>query len=121
MSLKQSTRTTPCDLCLESNFEVVANYDRKRRPMPTVICRNCGLVSHEHLPTESELDLYYSVQYRTDYHGEFVPSPHRAVRAWEVGQSLLHSLQRHIRPGDHVFEIGAGNWLYSEVVRKRRV
>ena len=108
MSLKKSARSTPCDLCQESDFEVVAKLDRKRRPMPTVICRNCGLVSHEKLPTDAELDLYYSVQYRSDYHGEFVPSPHRVVRAWEVGQSLLQSLQRHMRPDDHVFEVGAG-------------
>lgn len=108
MSLKKSTRKTPCDLCQETDFEIVALRDRKRRPMPTVICRKCGLISHENVPTDNELDMYYSVQYRNDYHGEFIPSPHRVVRAWEVGQSLLAQLQRHIRPGGHVFEVGAG-------------
>ncbi|MCA9216564.1 MAG: class I SAM-dependent methyltransferase [Planctomycetales bacterium] len=93
---------------METEFEVVAKYDRKRNLMPTVVCCNCGLVSHEHLPTEEELDKYYSIQYRSDYHGEFVPSPHRVVRAWEVGQCLLQMLQRHLKPNAAVFEVGAG-------------
>jgi hypothetical protein len=66
------------------------------------------LISHETLPSDAELDAYYARQYRSDYHGEFHPSPHRVLRAWSVGRSILQRLRPFLREGDRVLEIGAG-------------
>lgn len=103
-----SSRHTPCDLCSKASFEVVDRHDRRGQPLATVVCRHCGLVSHERVPTEEELNEYYATHYRQDYHGEITPSAHRVLRAWEGGQRLLHLLRPYVRPNSHVCEIGAG-------------
>lgn len=101
-------RQQPCDLCGDSRFEVVANTDRRGDYLTTIVCRQCGLVSHGRIPTDNALALYYTKNYRRDYHGEITPSPHRVIRAWKNGQRLRQLLERHLRPGDRVFEVGAG-------------
>lgn len=107
-SLTDSLRDEPCDLCQASQFQIVSRVDRRKKLLNTVICRQCGLVSHEQIPSESELEHYYAEEYRSDYHGEYSPSPHRVLRAHRVGQQLLEDLADELRPDDHVIEIGAG-------------
>ena len=108
LQLAKSARTTPCDLCCSTQFEVVSQSDRRRQALATVICKHCGLVSHEQIPSEVELENYYANEYRNDYHGEFSPSAHRVVRARQVGSALLNDLITDLKPDDHIFEIGAG-------------
>ena len=106
--LAKSVRTTPCDLCNSDQFEIVGRRDRRGQPLTTVICSTCGLVSHEKIPSDEELENYYAREYRQDYHGEYTPSPHRVMRAVQVGKLLLSDLQSDLKPDDRVFEIGAG-------------
>ncbi len=106
--LERSARQQPCDLCDGTEFDVIDRYDRRQQPLKTVICRQCGLVSHEQIPDDQALDRYYQVEYRQDYHGEVTPAPHRVVRAWEGGQWLYKKLKPYVPAGGRVFEIGAG-------------
>lgn len=101
-------RDTACDLCGRHEVETVSNRDRRGNPLASVVCRHCGLVSHEPIPTDDELDEYYRRDYRRDYHGELTPSPHRVIRAWRNGGRLLARLGRFVEPGSDVFEVGAG-------------
>lgn len=97
-----------CDLCHGTTFQVICRRDRKGQPWNTVACRGCGLVGHESLPTEEELAAYYADSYRWDYHRETVPSPRRIWRAWLKGERVLRTLRPFLRPGQSIFEIGAG-------------
>lgn len=106
VSVAQST--TACRLCGEDRFEPVGELDRRGRPLPTVVCRGCGLVSHATIPTDDELARYYAREYRQDYHGEFEPSARRVLREWERGQALFETLRPRFAPGDRVFEVGSG-------------
>jgi 2-polyprenyl-3-methyl-5-hydroxy-6-metoxy-1,4-benzoquinol methylase len=103
-----SSRNFPCDLCGSREFETVATADRDNQPLTTVVCRRCGLVSHEEIPSEEDLAEFYGRRYRQAYHGEVKPSAKRVVRAWETGEALLRRLARFVKPGANVFEIGAG-------------
>jgi SAM-dependent methyltransferase len=95
-------------LCGGNHFEVVGKTDRRGDFLTTIVCRQCGLVSHGRIPTDNPLALYYSKSYRRDYHGEITPSPHRVIRAWKNGQRLRQLLEPYLRPGNRVFEVGAG-------------
>lgn len=97
-----------CDLCDGTDFENIADRDRRGRPLPTCLCLRCGLVCHARIPTDTELDRYYAHEYRRDYHGEFTPSDRRVWRAWRNGQRLLAQLSPWIERGEQVCEIGAG-------------
>ena len=106
--LPRSVRTTACDMCEGTSFGLLSRVDRRGEPLNTVICRKCGLISHEAVPSDAELQAYYESQYRSDYHGEFEPSAHRVLRAWDGGAWLLKRLLPFVPRHGHVFEIGAG-------------
>jgi SAM-dependent methyltransferase len=97
-----------CDLCGGLEYEGICQRDRRGKPWNTVACRRCGLVGHEIIPTEEELEDFYARQYRKDYHGETTPSDRRVVRAWHKGARVVKQMMPTMRPGDRVFEIGAG-------------
>jgi SAM-dependent methyltransferase len=103
-----SLRQDPCDLCEQRDFDTVSQADRRGNPLVTVVCRACGLISHEKVPSDQELADYYRENYRSDYHGEYTPSPYRVVREWNRGRELLHLLNPFLRDGETVFEIGSG-------------
>lgn len=98
----------PCDLCGRSDFQLLADRDRRGAELETVICRSCGLVAHARIPSERELSDYYRRQYRLDYNGEYIPSPHRVVREWNRGRQLLRLLTPFLDRDDRVLEIGCG-------------
>ena len=101
-------RHDPCDLCGENAFQVIAQSDRRGKPLDTVICRYCGLVSHARVPSADELSAYYHDAYRTEYQGEFCPSGYRVVREWNRGKDLVRRLRQHLSQDDRIFEVGSG-------------
>ena len=101
-------RDAPCDLCGRQDFHRIAERDRRGHPLPTDICRTCGLVSHSVIPTDEELARYYVHRYRQSYHGEYFPAPHRIVREWNRAQKRLRLLRPFLHRSDRVIEIGCG-------------
>lgn len=108
IAIENSPRTQPCDFCDGADFELVSRFDRRSQPLRTVVCRDCGLVSHETIPSDAEVEAYYAHEYRNDYHGELTPSAHRVIRAWEGARWLLNLVRPYVLEGSEVFEIGAG-------------
>jgi 2-polyprenyl-3-methyl-5-hydroxy-6-metoxy-1,4-benzoquinol methylase len=97
-----------CDLCGGTQFEPVSERDRHGGDLATVICTRCGLVGHLHIPGDEQLADFYGKQYRLEYNGEHTPSPRRVMRAWRNSQIICRRLAPLLRPGDRVFEVGAG-------------
>jgi SAM-dependent methyltransferase len=97
-----------CDLCGGTSFELLAERDRLNQPLATVVCRECGLVSHAEIPSRDDLLRYYETKYRHDYHGEYTPAPFRVVREWKRGRILVDWLGPHIPASANVFEVGCG-------------
>ncbi|MFK7818053.1 MAG: methyltransferase domain-containing protein [Planctomycetaceae bacterium] len=97
-----------CCLCHGIDFEIVDTRDRKGDSLVTVMCRDCGLISHRDIPSDEELANFYESEYRLRYHGERAPSNRRVMRAWRNGQRILNQLSPHLFPDSNVLEIGAG-------------
>jgi SAM-dependent methyltransferase len=95
-------------LCGAGQFEVLSRLDRRLQPLVTEVCRRCGLVSHQEIPTEEALAEFYATDYRREYHGEITPSPRRVMRAWRNGQRILHRALPFLSPRSRVLEVGAG-------------
>lgn len=105
---KESPRQEPCNLCGGDDFRQLSSRDRKSQELITVACCQCGLVSHEQIPTDQELTDYYRHQYRHEYHQEYSPSAYRVVREWRRGGELVKMVQPFLAPTDRVLEIGSG-------------
>ena len=97
-----------CDLCGGADFRIISRADRRGKPLDTCVCTKCGLVVHARIPTDLELADFYASHYRQDYHGETTPSARRVVRAWRNGERIYQQLANYVKPGDRVFEVGAG-------------
>jgi len=51
---------SPCDLCGHDNFEIIGRMERHGAPLDTAVCTHCGLVRHAVVPSEEELNHFYS-------------------------------------------------------------
>jgi SAM-dependent methyltransferase len=111
--------TKKCDLCAASDFEIVAQQDRRGQPLATVVCKSCGLVMHEHVPGDEELAEFYASDYRRQYNGETTPSSGRLVRAWNNALRIYRQLEKFVQRGDQVFEVGAGIGCNVKVFEQR--
>ena len=103
-----SNRSKECSLCDHSEFSLVSSLDRKKIKLETVVCKQCGLVSHAQIPTDDELLAYYQEDYRSEYNGEATPSAYRVLREWDRGQDLLNQLGRFLDEPSDVLEVGSG-------------
>ncbi len=108
MTSPATSLRVPCDLCGSRARAALSRKDRRGRPLRTVVCRECGLVRHWHVPTERQLSEFYARQYRQDYHGEETPSDRRVMRAWKNGERIYRLLAPHLAAGARVMEVGAG-------------
>jgi len=108
----------PCDLCQQSSFEQIADHDRHNQSLSTVICNNCGLVRHADLPTEKDLNQFYSGSYREEYNGEKTPGPRRVMRAWRNGERICQQISSALPAGARVLEVGAGIGCTVKVFEK---
>ncbi len=53
----------PCPLCGNNDAVLVSRFDRWFNPLVNVMCRRCGLVFLDPMPTDQELDQYYRDQF----------------------------------------------------------
>lgn len=97
-----------CCLCAGGEFEIINTRDRRGGALVTVMCRECGLISHRDIPSDEELERFYRSEYRLEYHGERLPAARRVMRAWKNGRRILKQLRSHVRDEDRILEVGAG-------------
>jgi 2-polyprenyl-3-methyl-5-hydroxy-6-metoxy-1,4-benzoquinol methylase len=76
------------------------------------ICRRCGLVQHDCLPSAEQLRIYYSHHYRKDYKGVYEPQLKYVFRAGKAAKDRLEFLRSSgilsCRTGATLLDIGAG-------------
>lgn len=99
---------TPCDLCECVKYSVIAKKDRHGQPLSTVVCETCGLVRHARIPSEEELQQFYSTNYRETYNGERTPGNRRIMRAWNNGLRIAAQISPLLKKHGRVLEVGAG-------------
>ncbi|MCE2892238.1 MAG: class I SAM-dependent methyltransferase, partial [Hyphomonadaceae bacterium] len=104
----------PCIVCGRAERTVVGTVGRGLKPLTTVLCDGCGLVSHDPLPTRAELDVFYASDYRKNYKGVLKPKAKHSLRAQRSAALRAVRLKGLIQPGSRVLDIGAssGEFVY---------
>lgn len=103
-----------CPVCESPEAAPVSRLDRRFKRLPTVMCRHCGLLFTNPMPTELELAAYYAKFYRLDYQLVTRPSEHhRRKRLKEARRRAAH-LSVHLAPGSRILDFGCGSGEFVE-------
>jgi 2-polyprenyl-3-methyl-5-hydroxy-6-metoxy-1,4-benzoquinol methylase len=108
-----------CNLCGSSGKAVIGTRDRFLNPLTNVICTHCGLIRVDPMPTDAELDRYYTDHYRLHYQNTLEPTPKTIERGKRGAEARLDMLAKFLKPGARILDIGAGGGEFLAEAKKR--
>lgn len=107
----------PCDLCGGRDVVELAASDRSGQPLRTVICRKCGLVYTDPIPSEETLKRFYSQDYRMRYKGRSAPSLKHVYRAGRLAVQRIEGLKELLEPDSVIIDVGSGGGEFVYLLR----
>jgi 2-polyprenyl-3-methyl-5-hydroxy-6-metoxy-1,4-benzoquinol methylase len=109
----------PCRLCGGNDTVVVSRFDRWLNPLVNVMCRGCGLVFLDPMPTDEEINTFYKDQFWLRSQGSDEPTEKTILRASRDGESRLSLLSPLLKPGMRILDVGAGGGEFLVAARRR--
>jgi ubiquinone/menaquinone biosynthesis C-methylase UbiE len=101
--------TAPCQLCRAvASFEV-SKIDRHGKPLRTVLCQGCGVITNDPIPDDAELVAFYSTEYRTSYKGAAVPRMRQMFRNFGRLDHHIQANREFYRHRPNILDLGAGS------------
>lgn len=100
-----------CPICANNEFTKISERDRYGFPIPTVVCKSCGLVQLNPLPRCEDYVDFYSNHYRRLYIADLVGSPEFFFREEiDRGKKILRYIIKQTKLGSDalILEIGCG-------------
>ncbi len=117
-----SEHTTPslfrCDLCDGRNSVTLAMRDRQRQPLHTVICENCGLVSHARIPPEHWFRKSYDATSFDTVHWKSPAGLRRVMRSWQNAVRIRDQICPFLPRSGHLLDVGSGLGCVTRVFEK---
>lgn len=110
-----------CRLCNSSFIKNWAAKDAKTgETLHMALCGGCGLVQQSTLPTDEELKIYYSHNYREDYKSTHQPKPKYVYRAGLAAKDRLAFIERAgIQASNkRLLDVGAGGGEFCYMAGK---
>ncbi len=118
MKIGARIATSPCGLCGGTEREVLATRGRGGAPLTTVVCRGCGLVSHQPAPDPAEVAAFYATRYRVAYKGGWEPKRKHALRALRGAIARAQRLAPLLPAGARVLDVGASSGEFTYVMAR---
>ena len=108
-----------CILCKQKNFEVVSTRDSKKNSfLKVVLCTNCSMIQQDPIPSENEVNEYYSNAYRQDYKKTYVPKIKHVFRAGKLGLNRIVFLKNRGINSGKLLDVGAGGGEFTYLSSK---
>ena len=108
-----------CILCKQENFKIVSRVDSKNSSLlMVVLCNVCGMVQQNPLPSEGEVNEYYSNEYRQDYKKTYIPKKKHVFRAGNLAIERLEVLKKNGIINGRLLDIGAGGGEFTYISGK---
>ena len=113
--------TPTCQLCNSANLQTNLQNDVKSKsPLAISFCNDCSLVQQAEIPSDEELKIYYSHNYRQDYKSTYSPKPKYVRRAGMTALDRIKFLESYIPLSNQVLlDIGAGGGEFVYMAQKR--
>lgn len=112
-----------CYLChSDACIKMVKRDAKSNLPLNIIHCSQCGLIQQSDIPSDEELKIYYSHNYRQDYKSTYSPKPKYVYRAGLTALNRIKFLESHIDLSHQaLIDIGAGGGEFVYMVKKRGV
>jgi len=105
-----------CALCGGNDFKLISEKDSKSKGKLLVcVCNACSMVSQNPIPTEQEVEQYYSTEYRQDYKQVFEPKLKHVYRAGNLALNRLEFLTKNNVTSGKLLDVGAGGGEFTYV------
>jgi 2-polyprenyl-3-methyl-5-hydroxy-6-metoxy-1,4-benzoquinol methylase len=104
-----------CILCQKNDFKTVSTRDSKNKSfvLKVVFCKSCGMVQQNPIPSDEEVNEYYSKDYRQDYKKTYVPKIKHIYRAGNLALERINFLtERNFLKGT-LLDVGAGGGEFT--------
>jgi len=113
--------TSTCQLCNSTNLQTNLQNDVKSKsPLAISFCNDCSLVQQAEIPSDEELKIYYSHNYRQDYKSTYSPKPKYVRRAGMTALDRIKFLESYLPLSNQVLlDIGAGGGEFVYMAQKR--
>ena len=113
--------TSFCQLCNSTNLHAHFQNDAKSKSSLAIsFCTNCSLIQQQEIPSDEELKIYYSHNYRQDYKSTYSPKPKYVRRAGMTALDRIKFLESHVQLSNQVLlDIGAGGGEFVYMAQKR--
>lgn len=114
----------PCPLCRGDDFEVVATHDRYGMGVRTCVCRMCGLLMTNPMPTQEAMSEFYQLYYRRVYHKLEAPTLNY-IETNELARRAAHTVSFLEESGlidtvEGVLDEGCGEGSVLKEIKQRR-
>jgi 2-polyprenyl-3-methyl-5-hydroxy-6-metoxy-1,4-benzoquinol methylase len=117
--LNLGSQSNACALCGTTFLSTVSTVDAKsQETLHVAICKGCGLVQQDPIPSEQELHHFYTHDYRVDYKKTYTPKPKHVYRAGMAALDRLRFLKRNGLTGGKLLDIGAGGGEFVYLSRR---
>jgi 2-polyprenyl-3-methyl-5-hydroxy-6-metoxy-1,4-benzoquinol methylase len=113
--------TSTCQLCNSTNLQTNLQNDVKSKsPLAISFCNDCSLIQQAEIPSDEELKIYYSHNYRQDYKSTYSPKPKYVRRAGITALDRIKFLESYVPLSNQVLlDIGAGGGEFVYMAQKR--
>lgn len=99
-----------CPVCSSNSGTQVAKIDRRLKRLSTFACDHCGLLYTNPMPTDAELQDYYTRLYRLDYQGASdAPKDRHLGKRKKEAESRKSQLAPLLKPGSKTLDFGCGS------------
>lgn len=112
-------KVSNCNVCGKTNFTHFNTTQFKGHQVVNVICEHCGFVFQSPRMTKSELNIFYTDQYRTMYQGDEGPSSADLNTQNARGKSLLKIISPIIKSIGIHLDIGSSAGELIKIVQNQ--
>lgn len=102
-----------CIICGGYERQVIGDRGRHFQKLTTVICKGCGLIHSDPIPTAADLDEYYRKQYRSDYKMAYVPQRKHLLRYARGARQRLRNLLIFTDFRKKLLDVGSGSGEFT--------
>jgi len=113
-----TTCTSECGICGSNSAHLIESHDRHGNPLRVVVCRNCGVIHNDPIPSASDLSLFYTDTYRKSYKGTSEPKLRHSARYFSDVSQHIQQYWRYYQATKRILDIGSGSGEFVFLLRE---